>query len=354
MVARVRDHLSATQLAEQLLDAQVEFVLAELSGERLNEVIARDVADIFEVADTLAVAAAVDRGDVKTTARKAVEAIGDSEVIELMATEIADAVYVLAAADEHQLGEVIGRDHVEALVTKVLGMRAMRERLFERLAESPVVASVASWFVNKIVTDFLQANADRAERVPGVGRLVGAGRRAAETVRGQADRHLGEVLGDVAGRGAQLALRRLNKAIAETMDEAPLHDAAMEVWDLQAKEPMSNLREYLTQEDLSDLVSIVHEIWLTLRDTEYFASAVDAGIDVFFDRYGSYTVGALLAELGVERDQLLADAQLLVPPAVEAIKETGLLEPLIRARLEPFWRREDVLELLRDQGDHRH
>lgn len=336
----------AAQLAEKLLDAQVEFVIAELSGDRLIEVIARDTADILELADRLVVDDAVDRAHVKAAARTYVEIVGDSPLIELMAGEIADAIYAMAEADEHKLGEVIGRDHVDALVKKALAMRATRERAFERLSESPVVASVASWFVNKLVTDFLESNAERAERLPAVGKLVGAGRRAAGSVRSQADRHLGEVLGDVAGRGAQFALRRLNNAIAETIDEAPLHDAAMEIWDLQASEPMSNLREYLTREDLRELVLIIHEIWLTLRDTEYFASAVDAGIDVFFDNYGSFTVGALLTELGVERDQLAADAQLLVPPAIEAIKGTGLLEPLIRTRLEPFWRQDEIRELL--------
>jgi hypothetical protein len=336
----------ANRLAEQLLDAQVEFVISEMTGDRLLEVIDRDVKDILEVADRIVVSDAISREQVKATARRYVEMVGDSAVIGLMATEIADAVYSLAAADEHKLGVVIGRDHVEALVKKVLGMRATRDRALERLTESPVVATVASWFVNKIVTDFMQANADRAERVPGVGQLFGVGRRAAGVVRGQADRHLGDVLGDVAGRGAQFALRRLSSAIRETMDEAPLYDAAMEIWDLHADEPMSNLREYLSQEDLRELVSIIHEIWLTLRDTEYFSAAVDAGIDVFFDNYGTFTVGGLLTELGVERDQLVADARLLVPPAIEAIKQTGLLEQLVRARLEPFWTSETVRALL--------
>jgi hypothetical protein len=338
------------RLSEQLLDAQVEWVIAEMTGDRLTEVIDRDVNDILDVADKIIVADAVSPELVKATAHKYVDMVGDSPLIELMATQIADAVYTLAAADEHKLGVVIGRDHVEALVTKVLGMQAMRDRALERLTESPVVATVASWFVNKIVTDFLQANADRAEKVPGVGQLFGAGRRAAGIVRGQADRHIGDLLGDAAGSAAQFALRRLSNAIRDTMDEAPLHDAAMEVWDLHADEPMSNLREYLTQDDLRELVSIIHEIWLTLRDTEYFGAAVDAGIDVFFDNYGSLTVGQLLTELGVERDQVVADAQLLVPPVIEAIKATGLLEDLVRARLEPFWTSEATQAMLAANG----
>lgn len=337
---------AAQDRAARLLDAQVEFVVSELTGARLAEVIERDVADILGVLDRIVVADAVSREDVKATAHTYVEMVGDSPLIELMATEIADAVYALAAADDHELGEVIRREHVEELVRKVLSMRTMRDRALERLAESPVVATVASWFVNKIVTDFMQANADRAERIPGVGLFVGAGRRVADAARGQADRHLGDLLGDVAGRGASFALRRLSNAIRETMDEAPLYDAALEIWDVHAVEPMSNLREYLTRQDLRELVSAIHHIWLTLRDTEYFAAAVDAGIDVFFDNYGSHTVGGLLDELGVDRERVLADAHVLVPPIIDAINGTGALEGIVRARLEPFWHSEETLALL--------
>lgn len=334
------------KLAAKLLDAQVQFVLAELTGDRLQEVIARDVPDILAVLDRIVVDDAVDRDGAKATIREYVGMVGDSEPIQVLATGLAEAVYALAAADDSQLGDVIDREHVEALLAKILGMDQLHDRALERLGESPLVATVASWFVNKIVTDFMRSNAEMAGKVPGVGMMLAAGRKTTERVRKEADRHLGDVLGDAAGKGAQFALRRLSKAIRETMREAPLDAAVLEFWDLHADEPMSGLREYLTQEDLTDLVAIIHEMWLTLRDTEYFAAAVDAGLDVFFDAYGKHTVGALLDELGVDRQHLVADAQLLVPPALEAVKKSGLLEELVRARLEPFWTSKETLALL--------
>ena len=334
------------QLASRLLDAQVRFVLDELTGDRLTEVIARDVPDILGVLDRIVVNDAVDRDAAKATVREYVGMVGDSEPIQVLATGLAEAVYTLAAADDSHLGEVIGREHVEALVAKVLGMEQLHDRALERLGESPLVATVASWFVNKIVTDFMRSNAEIAGKVPGVGMMLAAGRKTTERVRKEADRHLGDVLGDAAGKGAQFALRRLSKAIRETMKEAPLDAAVLEFWDLHADEPVSSLRQYLTQQDLADLVAIIHEMWLTLRDTDYFAAAVDAGLDVFFDEYGAHTVGALLDELGVDRAHLEADAQLLVPQALAALRETGLLEELVRARLEPFWTSEETLALL--------
>ena len=142
----------------------MEYLLGELSGERLAETVSRDVDDALKIAEKLTVAEVLDRDRAKAVARKYVALAGDSAVIELLAKELAQAVYQLAAADDHKLGEVIGREHVEALVDKVLSMHTLRDRLLERLADSPVVASVASWFVNKIVTDFLQHNQEIAER----------------------------------------------------------------------------------------------------------------------------------------------------------------------------------------------
>jgi hypothetical protein len=336
----------ARERAARLLGLQVQFVIAEMTGDRLAEVIARDTHDVLAICDRIAVAEAVPPETVKALARRYVETVGGSPVVESLAIGIADAVYELAAADEYELSAVIAREHAETLVAKILSMRETRDLVLDRLTTSPVVATVASWFVNKIVTDFLQANAERAERIPGVGSLLGAGRRAAGVVRGQTELRLGDVLGDIAGHGAQFATRRLVHAIRETMDEAPLHDAVMEVWDYQAGQSMSSLREYLSARDLREIVAIIHGIWLHLRGTDYFLAALDAGIDAVFDGYGQHTVGELLAELGLDEAGIVADVSLLVPPAIDAVKGTGLLEEFVSRRLAPFWMSPEVLALI--------
>lgn len=193
-------------LADRLLDAQVRFVLAELSGDRLAEVVARDVDDLLAVAARTTPAELADPEDVKRTARLLVERAGGSELVAPLVTGIAAAVYDLTANDEHRLGDVVDRDQVRALVRTVLGMRSLHEELLTRLGESPVVATVASWFVSKLVSDVMQQNRELAERLPGMSSLLSVGERAANRVRGATSRHLDQFLGDMAGKGAQLAL----------------------------------------------------------------------------------------------------------------------------------------------------
>ena len=143
-----------------------------------------------QIAANLVVADVVDAEQVKITLRKLVAQVAGSPLIADLVDPIADAIYDLTAGDDIRLGEVIDRDSVSALVTKLLGMRTLHERLLERTTESPLVATVASKFVTKIIADFVQQNRARAEKLPGMSSLLSLGAAAASKVRSATDRHV--------------------------------------------------------------------------------------------------------------------------------------------------------------------
>jgi hypothetical protein len=333
------------RVAQRLLEAQVDFVLAELSGERLAQVIARDVDDVLAIAGSLTLRDIADPQDVKLAARTVLDTVLGSAVVEDMTGAVSDALYDLAAGDDYRLGDVVDREPVSALIAKLLAMRQLQDRLLDRLTESPLVATVASRFVTKIVADFLQQNRARAEKLPGMASLFSLGSTAASRVRSTT---VDQFLGDAAGRGAQYALRRTNNTVRELLADAPIHGAAMEMWDLHADEPIGALREYLTKADLHELVLLVRDVALSARDSDYAVQVLHTGIDVFFERYGDHDVATLLTELGIERDTVVADLQRLLPPVVEAAKADGRLAAEIRTRLAPFFDSDTVIRILRD------
>jgi hypothetical protein len=334
---------ASKDLANQLLDAQVHYVLAEFSGKRLTQVIKRDVDDLLALAGQLTVLDVVDPEQVKGAARRLVERVGGSELLEDLVTALSDAIYDLSASEDYNLGAVVQRDPVEALVAKLLSMHTLQDRALDRMAESPLVAAVATRFVTKIVSDFLQQNRQMAERVPGAKSLISFGMGAASKVRSAT---VDQFLGDAAGKSTQFAIRRTNSAMRDLVREAPLQGAAMEIWDLHAEEPISDLRGYLSKAELRELVLLVHEIISSARSTDYAGHLVDECLDVFFERYGDRDLASLLPELGISHEDVLDDAQRLVPPLLEAAKRDGRLEDLIRARLKPFFTSKKVLAIL--------
>lgn len=332
--------MDAKDVADQLLDAHVEFVLRELTGKRLAQVIARDVDDLLAVAEALTISDVLDPAAVKTVLRRAADQVGGSELAADFVLELCEAIYELSVSENYNLGDVVDREPVEALVVKVLSMKTLHERALLRMNESPLVARVAQRFVATIVSDFVAQNRQLAERLPGGKSLFSLGTSAARSV--------GRVgfVGAAADKGTQLAIRQTTGALRDMIKDAPLRGAAMEIWDLHADEPISDLREYLSKQDLRELAMLVHELVRRARGSEFVGEAIDECVDVLFERYGSRDLASLLPELGLSRDDVVADLRALLPPLIEAAKADGRLEALVRARLEPFYTSKKVQTIL--------
>ncbi len=334
----------ARQIADRLLDAQVEFLLAEVTGERFAEVIARDVAAVLSVGETIVFGDVVSLEQGEQTVATVFDRIGGSPVIADTVGVFADAIYDhIAANTEYTLGDVVDREPVEALLEKIFGMHQAQERILDRLTESPLVATVAARFVDKLIGDFMQANRERAEKIPGVSSLMSLGQSAANRAKKVAD---STFVGDLAGKGALFALKRTNNAIRDMLRDAPVHSAAMEFWDLHADEPVAGLREYLTQKDLNELVQICYEIAVTTREKEYFGMLVRECVEVFYERYRGHTLTAMLPELGLSAEDISTEILRYGPAVIESAKRNGVLAALIRERLEPFFHSEQVLGIL--------
>ncbi|MFD6269029.1 hypothetical protein [Nocardia asteroides] len=334
----------ARQIAERLLDAQVDYLLGEVTGDRFAEVIARDVAAVLAVGDTIVFGDVVSLEQGEQTVATVFDRIGGSPVIADTVGIFADAIYDhIAANTEYTLGDVVDREPVEALLEKIFGMHQAQERILDRLTESPLVATVAARFVDKLIGDFMQANRERAEKIPGVSSLMSLGQSAANRAKKVAD---STFVGDLAGKGALFALKRTNNAIRDMLRDAPVHSAAMEFWDLHADEPVAGLREYLTQKDLNELVQICYEIAVTTREKEYFGMLVRECVEVFYTRYRDHTLSSMLPELGIGAEDIGTEILRYGPAVIESAKRNGVLAELIRERLEPFFFSEQVLGIL--------
>jgi hypothetical protein len=212
----------------------------------------------------------------------------------------------------------------------------------DRMAQSPLLATVAARFVGKIVSDFVGQQRQMAERLPGARWLFSFGQSAANKVLGTS------VVGDSADKGAKLAIRQTNKAAREVLKDAPLRGAAMEIWDLHADAPISDLREYLTKEDLRDLVALMHEVVASGRSSDFAGEVIDVCVDAVLERYGVRDLATMLRELGFTRARIVADLQELLSPAIDDARADGRLADLVRVRFKPFFASRKVRAILAD------
>ncbi|MBL1078940.1 hypothetical protein JK358_31505 [Nocardia sp. 2] len=334
----------------RLTDASVAYFIDQVSGENLVAHADSLLRDIFDIEESLRVSDILDPAAVQGSTLAVIELLTSSTLNRNFFEAIADAVYDLAANDTFRLGDVVDRDGVRKLVATVAGMHVMFERGLDRFAESPMVATVASTFVNRIVSGAGEAVRTRAERLPMMKSAFSLGDRTVGRVLSAGDKAFGERLGDATAAAAQYAVRRTNHAILTVIKETPIADAAMEVYDLFAEQPVSDLRGFIELEELRALIAAVFDLVTTVKNPEYLSDLVGDVVGILLEHYGDYTVAGLVKEIGISPEFLRDEFCRYAPAVIEAAEQDGILADLVRARVEPFFRSEQVREILSTAG----
>lgn len=290
-------------LAARLLDAHVEFERRRLIDPATFAAVAQEEIDAFlDVADQLPLEHAVSRDLIKAVAAKYAIAFPVEGAIPELVGRVASRLYGYSARDDIRLADVLERRRFDELAIGVAELGLSR-RVVQQVLDSPAAEDACVEAVQRAV--------DSSRLPSGLAKAVDS------------------VIERIARRGA----RRILAANSVESDHLLL-DAAREVW-LAGSE--RGVREVLSDSDVEDTVVLVFEFWRTFRETEYFRSLLDEGVDEVFDTYGETPLAELLDELGVRRADLMEEAVRFGPPVIERLDADGVVERALRRRLAPFY-----------------
>lgn len=318
--------------AQQLLDAHVAHELDALRGERFAEQVEVELDHLLAAVGGLELEAVVRRELVTAVALKYVATFRLPGAIPEIAGEIAARVRS-HPANAVPLGELVDRARVAELVSVLAEMRGVRERVLRGLAENASLQSGVGEVMRGIAISPLATGRRFARMVP----LVSSGLDAAEKMGAGLLDGADQRSREVAERAAGALLGYISSNAAQTVSDEELREAVLEVWDVLAVRPVSDLFGAVSEGQLVELFVAIYELWLDLRTTDYIAAAVSSGVEVFYDTYGTFTLTDLLAEFGLGRDDLVEEALRFGPPVLDALADTGILEALVRRRLEGFY-----------------
>lgn len=331
----------STSRAERLLDAQVAWLVDRLAGDELPGLVERDLRALLDLESRITLAELVDAARAKQLVRTALAAVPPSTGASTIVTMVADVVYDGPEAS-YTLGEVISRDDVERLAQEALSRTDLVARLLDDVSASPLVSTLASRFVGRLVGEVLQSNRAAAEKIPGLGALVAFGVGAAGVVAGAADKQIEGVL----GMGASFATRRLNRVLVETLKDPAARAAVLEVYDLYADRPIPHLRDSAKREDVHGAAGLLQDVAISGATSEPVLALADALVDAFWGIYGDHPATAFAADLGLDREALVGEATRLAAVAVALAHDNGDLERLVRERLAPFYASPEVAAIL--------
>ncbi len=325
-----------------LLDAQVAWVLADLTEPRLTATVHEDVVRVLDVLGGVPLIEAVDVAAVQVVVRRLVLETPTAPLVVGAGAELALDTHRRVAAETTPLGEVVDRDAVETLLARAIELRGAGDRLTDRIIESPTAVQVGTRLVGRVVADVLSQNRAVAEKVPGVASLlaIGTGAMSRAGKVGKAalgDLPLDRLVGDAVGAGAQATMIRTTAIVREVVTDEALLRILMELWDAQAARPVGDLLTGVEEADVVALLGRGRGVTASVARSDVVGGLVDAGVATFVERYAERDLTSLLADLGVTHQQLATDLHGVLVPTLQRLRADGTLERLVRERLAPFW-----------------
>lgn len=331
----------AKSRTSELLEAHVAFELGQWQGGALQAGITDEVAAFCAWSETLTLNQITSAARIQQVARERVLA-GDlpeelSETINAITRHLID----LPVNKETRVQDVVDDRIFDAGVDLAIELRHLRQEIIGQAVESPLYAMLVAEILYNGIKSYLSATAKMASG----SKLLSKGTKMLSKGLSVLDDQMEKRLRSWIEENSGTLARQSRKFLDHALTDERIREVAEEVWK-DARRSRMSISEALHDGDIEAISEFSRQAWLHLRETEYVRELTDEGIAEFFRRSGDTPVIELLAMVGLNQEILEREAQSFAPRLVEAARESGALEAMIRRRLRPFYESDQAAALL--------
>lgn len=323
---------------QSLLDAHVAHELEQWTGSLAQNIDAETEA-FFEWASSTPLNKLTTAKRVKTAAKSLVVDMPLPESIAELVGSIAARLVALPVNRETKLDDIVSETLLEDSVDQILALSELRDAIIAGSIESPLFTMLVSDILYNGIRDYMAAGTEKLGAVSGI-LAKGAG-----AIGKQIDGKLEKRLRGYISANAKNIARQSKTFLQTSLNEDRLRELVDEVWDVVADANLS-VADVLQEDELHGMAAYGQRFWLELRQTAYFQTLLNEGIQAYFDSYGKRPITEALADVGVDAALIKAEAAALLPPLTKALVDTGYLESVLRRRLGGFYESSAAEKLL--------
>ncbi|MEQ6884165.1 hypothetical protein [Salicola sp. Rm-C-2C1-2] len=330
----------------RLLEAHVQHELARMDTNALREDLEREVGYVFEAADRIRMNDVISAETVNGIIHRHTVAREMPAVIPEMAATFTQEVIGSAFHRQATLADIMDRQRLEGFVDQVLLLREQRQQLIDRMLDQPVYRELVANLMYEAIVRYVYEENLLSRRVPGVGSAL----RFSSKMLNKAVSGLDEVweksIKSSISRNVEKLTRQSADFLAEHLTDQELKTSVMDAWDAFCDRPLEELAQGLGEVEWSEFVVMGYDYWLAFRKSDYYRNAYETVVNRLFEFYGDRFLGELLAEFNIDQATVMTEVDAVLPQVLEALKANGLLEGIVRRRLEAFYTSEAALSAL--------
>jgi hypothetical protein len=321
-----------TQLAEALLEAHVQHVLAAWRGDAAARAIAERVSSLYRWFGEVKLDQVATRAQVMGLIQRHVIETRVSGGITELAGELSQLVFTSRKSAATRLDQVLTDEEYGEFADKVIALEGVRRRLLAMIAQSEAFGL----FKTRAIAHTLSALVFRRAGLRDItGNLLPAlEQRVTRLLTRYFERR-------------ESAPRETERELLELVDPEWLRSLIDEIWAAVAPKPLTESFSFIGEQDLEDFVVLGYEFWLRYRRSDYFRAIMEEMVGHFFAKYGPLSLAELLEDMGVDEPMLARELETFLVPLLDEAARTGFLEQQIRESLGAFYRSPAAEALLR-------
>jgi hypothetical protein len=339
---------SPSPLAKQLMELHLAHEMSMFDSETFVKWLASELNEQWSALDKVTINQLVCADQIKQVIVRNVV----TNDIPGSVTEIAgDAASQLFTSDVHRntlLKSVMTAAQFEEFVDKLLDLPEPRKNGIDHVIDLPIYRELISGVLYQAIVRYIYEANVFSKNVPGVSSMLKFGKRMIDKTAPKLEGAVEESVKTYIAENLVFLVNVSKEFLENSLTDEDLKDSALELWDMIESKSLGEFQEGMDSVDLSEFVVLGYEFWLRFRTTDYFKSCYELVVDYFFEKYGEQSVQVLLEDLAINPSRIMDEAQAFAPSLLNAFKENGQLESLLRRRLAAFYESASVASLLSD------
>lgn len=330
-------------LLARLQEKHVQFIMADLQGEKLQQRIEAEVIGFYQWAANHSLNELVDVALVKAVVHRNVKRAPYTKRLHEI---IVKTILAGVQADINQstsISTLIPKSEFDDFVQHLAQYEEMRVDVIRAVLKSPLYSELISDVLYYGIKDYVMNENMVTKKVPGVSSIMKMGaksiNKAMPNLEQMAEGAVKKYIESNINRTLDLSERILNNSL----NEQNIQKVADHFWQAVESKEFSVAADYVSEKEIDDGVEMAKKLWLQVREADYIHNLIDVVLDQFFAEYASQPLADLLNNLGYEQAYVVDELRAHLPDLLERGAVRGFMEERIRANLNRFYEQADLI-----------
>ncbi|WP_250655243.1 hypothetical protein [Alkalimarinus coralli] len=338
---------SPEDIANKLLELHIQHEMKAFDNAAFSTWLSEESETVFEWLRSTKLNQLVPQQSINDTIHKNVVEREIPGSIAEVAGEAASKLFTSGQHKNTQLNEIMTSHEVEEFVDKALELKEQRQEALNRIIDLPVYTDLISGVLYQAIVRYIYDNNIFSKKVPGVSSMLKFGSNVISKTVPKLEGAVEDNVKSYISNNLGLIITESKLFLENNMTDEELKTSAMDLWDLVETKSLGELQAGMDSLDLSEFVVLGYEFWLRFRKSAYFKRSYELIVAYFYDKYGDNDLSVLFDDFMITPQRITEEAERFAPQILDALRESGQLEELLRRRLASFYTSSEALDCIK-------